>query len=78
MVFNEELTQEELTRLEYLLDEDIKGEISLLEYSKYLQAFGLKTEHDPNDPFVKQTLKHIDVNKLLEIAKEDKNKQKTR
>jgi hypothetical protein len=60
------------------LDEDIKGDISLLEYSKYLHAFGLKTEHDPNDPFVKQTLKDIDFNKLLEIAKEDNNKQKKR
>lgn len=59
-----------------MLDEDIKGDVSLLEYSKYLHAFGLKTEHDPNDPFVKQTLKDIDFNKLLEMAKEDKKQKK--
>lgn len=75
-----ELSQQELTRLEYLLDEDIKGDISLLEWSKYLHSFGLKAEHDPNNPFVQDTLKNLDFNKMLEIAKDtekDDKKKKT-
>jgi hypothetical protein len=39
-----ELTQHETTRLEYLLDEDVSGEISLQEYNAYLIAFKIKAE----------------------------------
>jgi hypothetical protein len=29
-------------RLEYLIDEDISGEIAFDEYNQYLEAFGMK------------------------------------
>lgn len=44
-----ELTKHEVTRLEYLLDEDLSGDISWSEYNSYLHAFGIKGEYSANE-----------------------------
>ena len=44
-----ELTKHELTRFEYLLDEDLSGSISWLEYNGYLHAFGIKAEYSADE-----------------------------
>lgn len=39
-----ELSKDEFLRLEYLIDEDLSGEISYSEYRGYLEAFGVRKE----------------------------------
>jgi hypothetical protein len=41
------LTREELLRVEYLIDEDLSGQISFAEFNGYLDAFGIKKEFTP-------------------------------
>lgn len=38
-----------MTRLEYLLDEDVSGEISSQEYNAFLNAFRIKGEFAPEE-----------------------------
>lgn len=39
-------------RLEYLIDEDLSGSISKIEFIAYLDAFGIKKEFTPGEyPF---------------------------